>query len=171
MKHSVQYVVRYCIGCETLLKLKIKLLFVAVELSDLGRVNSWFSWIKRKVIDLSFWRSVRVKKTRKDHHCVCCGIKIPKGTSCTYDAGIFEGDFQSQYICDDCQKWVNDNRDRLDDDGFYWESVCEMLWDDLRETCKDECVFWDSENRECSFEPKCPAKFGKCKEFKKKGGE
>ena len=72
---------------------------------------------------MSFWNSKQIKKSRKDHKCEFCGRKIPKGSSCKYEAGVYEGDFQSYYLCNRCveafSEWDIDLSDGFSCGEFY----------------------------------------------------
>ena len=82
-----------------------------------------------------------IKKTRKDHKCEFCYRIIPKGsTNILYWSGKFEGEFQSSYGCNWCEK----HEDRLVDDGYisdFWDCIREDIFEELfmeYEYC-DEC--------------------------------
>ncbi len=49
-----------------------------------------------------FYRSDTVKATRKPHRCHLCRLDIPKGTSCQYEVGKFDGDFYAVYSHFEC---------------------------------------------------------------------
>lgn len=114
---------------------------------------------------MSFSNNREIKKTRKDHWCVCCGIVIPKGSNCTYFAGTCDGDFYSDYTCNYCKQWVKDHRNDLDN-PFYWDDVSEMMWDELRQKC-ETCKSWDKIDEECELETD-PRKNNRCLEYSEK---
>lgn len=51
-----------------------------------------------------FYDSTNIKKTRKDHTCELCGLKIPKGSNCFYYTGKWEGDFASDHNHNECRE-------------------------------------------------------------------
>lgn len=51
--------------------------------------------------------STTVKATRKDHVCEGCFSTIPKGTSCTKYACIYEDNFCSGHICNICNAFIS----------------------------------------------------------------
>lgn len=110
-----------------------------------------------------FWHSRRVKKTRKDHFCICCGIKLPAGSECNYECGLCEGDFNSYYVCDLCHSWVEKHRNDLDN-PFYWDEVQEMMAEEFNDNCSDNCSNYDLEDRECRFDD-CPERHFRCDKF------
>ena len=56
---------------------------------------------------MSFWNSVYVNKSRKEHFCIYCETNIAKGNSCWHETGIFEGDFNDYYLCGRCKELIN----------------------------------------------------------------
>ena len=48
-----------------------------------------------------------IKATRKDHTCEGCFTIIPKGTSCTKYACIYEDNFYSGHICNICNAFIS----------------------------------------------------------------
>ena len=55
--------------------------------------------------------------TRKLHPCFGCRKWIAVGVKAQYHSGVFGGDFNSYYLCETCDDWLNDHRDYFDD-GF-----------------------------------------------------
>ena len=51
---------------------------------------------------MSFWNSKRIKKTKKQHRCEFCGVKIQIGSSCHNEVGVYYRDFNNYYLCDRC---------------------------------------------------------------------
>ena len=45
----------------------------------------------------------KVVKTRKDHQCLTCGSKIPKGLKVHYCSGVYDGEFYNYYMCEFCK--------------------------------------------------------------------
>ena len=43
-------------------------------------------------------------KTRKPHNCHLCPVIIPRGTSCEYEAGKYDGEFFWRYSHPECSK-------------------------------------------------------------------
>lgn len=62
---------------------------------------------------MSFWRSKKIKSVRKVHYCEMCNAKIDIGSSCSYEVGTYEDEFNSYYLCDRC-------RNLLDHDKSTW---------------------------------------------------
>jgi len=57
---------------------------------------------------VDFYNERQVKKTRKDHKCFGCRVKLPIGSTCFYISGVYEGDFQAHYLCPKCRKYLDD---------------------------------------------------------------
>lgn len=75
---------------------------------------------------MSFWNSKKVKKTRKIHKCEFCFRTIQTGKSCNYESGIYEGEFQSYYMCDRCIEFISKHDIDLSDGfcgGEFWDCV------------------------------------------------
>jgi hypothetical protein len=113
---------------------------------------------------MEFGNTIVIKKTRKDHNCVCCGIKIPRGSNCHYTAGKFGGDFCAYYTCLACEQWVEAHKKELDN-PFYWEDVAEMMLEEARDKCRSQCNHWDKDAEECEFEPNLPLENLRCDQF------
>lgn len=64
--------------------------------------------------------SVREKevKTRKPHQCIGCLETYPKGSLLLYRAYVFDGEFQTDYLCDNCVKALGDMDSSDMEDGF-----------------------------------------------------
>lgn len=73
---------------------------------------------------MEFYNSKEVK-TRKEHNCFLCNLKINIGTKVFYEAGKYEGDFFSRYSHLECSKeWNKQNKEADDGDAWGWfESV------------------------------------------------
>lgn len=56
-----------------------------------------------------FYSERQIKKTRKDHKCLGCREKIPKGTTAFYISGVYEGDFGAYYFCIPCRDYLDRN--------------------------------------------------------------
>ena len=56
-----------------------------------------------------FYRENLVKKTRKEHRCEGCLIKIPTGSEAFYIATVFEGDFGAYHMCKECREYIDRN--------------------------------------------------------------
>lgn len=82
----------------------------------------------------------RVKKTNKNHICVCCSRTIPTGSkNINHFAGKCDGALQSSYECN----WCEEHRQSFIDDEYYGE-----FWDCLREDVFLE-LFDKYEYKEC----------------------
>lgn len=75
----------------------------------------------------------RIGKTRKDHRCVCCCGIIPTGSINVYsEASVFEGDFQSFYLCGDCERdseTIVAEDDTGDWNTYEWSEMYEAILD------------------------------------------
>ena len=56
-----------------------------------------------------FYNERKVKKTRKDHRCFGCKVKLPIGSTAFYISGIYEGVFGSYYLCIKCRDYLDKN--------------------------------------------------------------
>ena len=54
-----------------------------------------------------FYSERQVKKTRKDHKCMGCREKIPKGSTAFYVTGTDEGRFSDYYLCIPCRDYLD----------------------------------------------------------------
>ena len=50
----------------------------------------------------TFCRTIKVKHTRRRHRCTECHAVIPKGSSCEYVTGLWDGVFSYLYTCELC---------------------------------------------------------------------
>lgn len=66
---------------------------------------------------MSFWRNSMVKSTRKEHQCEFCNGFIPIGSTVDYCCGMWEGEFQSYYLCTRCATYIERNHIDLSE-GF-----------------------------------------------------
>ena len=55
---------------------------------------------------MSFWKTTAIKATRKPHRCAYCGRLIPTKSPAEYNAGIWEGELNSYYLCERCTKFI-----------------------------------------------------------------
>lgn len=64
-----------------------------------------------------FYNERKIKHTRKEHKCMGCLKKFPKGHSLYYGSGIFDGDFFAGYLCGPCNRelYNGDYRDGYSD--------------------------------------------------------
>ena len=46
----------------------------------------------------------KIVKTKKEHQCITCNRKIPKGKKAYNYKGIFEGEWQNWYMCIPCDE-------------------------------------------------------------------
>ena len=68
--------------------------------------------------------SYKTVKTRKEHRCSLCGLRIRNGAKAHYWAGVYDGDFQSGYAHGYCQRlWVLLDEDELLDQGDFRRDV------------------------------------------------
>ena len=66
---------------------------------------------------MSFWNSRNINKTRKEHMCIFCLSKIPIGSSCSHQSGMWEGEFNDYRLCNRCLKFIDEYKLDLSD-GF-----------------------------------------------------
>lgn len=64
---------------------------------------------------MSFWESRKIKSTRKKHRCEYCRETIPVGSGCSYEAGVWDSEFNHYYLCDRCRLFISMYHDRGDD--------------------------------------------------------
>ncbi|MDA8212113.1 MAG: hypothetical protein M0021_09585 [Clostridia bacterium] len=62
-----------------------------------------------------FGKWTEVKKTRKEHQCKGCLIKIPAGSGAKYFAGRVEGEFSTGYLCKECDKYLREHSKDFED--------------------------------------------------------
>jgi len=103
-----------------------------------------------------FYSFQTIKSTKKDHQCVCCSIKIPKGSSCIYQSGKYDGDLVSQYVCHNCNNLYNEYSADMGNDYEMWDEICEYLRERLIEKHCEVCGDYDKENRECGIAEDSP---------------
>lgn len=55
----------------------------------------------------------KIVKTKKEHRCFGCNKKFPPKRKLRYQAGTWEGEFYSAYMCEPCYKelMINDYSD------------------------------------------------------------
>lgn len=112
---------------------------------------------------MSFWRSTRVKKTRKVHRCEFCGGKIDIGESCEYSCGISDGyDFTSMYLCDMCDTiYYELSLDWTEGIDEWNEFMCDAIYDVKCPSCIDdaECsskdLEWDTDRKAKTISFEC----------------
>lgn len=70
---------------------------------------------------MEFYNSKEIKKTRKEHKCFLCYVKIPINSNCHYESGKFDGDFFSRYSHKECSiEWNRQNREAEYGDEWGW---------------------------------------------------
>ena len=95
---------------------------------------------------MSFWESKKIKKTRKPHRCEYCGAKIPIGSSCRNEVGIWDGDFNHYYRCLRCVLFMDMFRDRQDEElGCLHDEVMDGNLTDC-----PKCESWNNRNYDWS---------------------
>ncbi|MBP1309104.1 hypothetical protein JOD82_002124 [Paenibacillus sp. 1182] len=60
-------------------------------------------------------------KTRKEHRCEGCTQNFPVDTTMVYVSGMWQGDWQSYYLCSPCDEFIaNDDsvRETVCEEGF-----------------------------------------------------
>jgi hypothetical protein len=60
-------------------------------------------------------------KTRKQHRCIHCGLRIRKGSKPFKDSGVYDGEFYSHYshaVCYDAWLHTNDDGEIIDEAEF-----------------------------------------------------
>jgi len=62
-------------------------------------------------------------RTRKEHKCFSCFRKFPPKTKMNYWAGIYEGDFNSVYYCNTCDKIMQKDEENEYPEGFVYEML------------------------------------------------
>lgn len=68
-----------------------------------------------------------IKRTRKDHQCSLCFLTIPKGSSCSYMTGRYDGEFYAHYDHHECIKeWQDMNADAYYDEWLPLECMDEF---------------------------------------------
>ena len=53
---------------------------------------------------MSYFGTEKIVTTRKEHYCVSCNRKIPKGKKTYHVNGMWEGDWQNWYMCLFCDE-------------------------------------------------------------------
>jgi len=56
-----------------------------------------------------FYNERKVKKTRKEHKCFGCIIKLPIGSTAFYISSVYEGNFGTYYLCIKCRGYLDKN--------------------------------------------------------------
>ena len=69
----------------------------------------------------------KIVTTRKPHLCHGCGDLFPAGTQMRYWSGIYEGDFNSGYMCTTCDEIMPLCRDD------YWDGYPEGFVNEMKE--------------------------------------
>lgn len=73
-----------------------------------------------------FNTETKVEKTRKDHVCLGCLNKIPKGSTAFNNSGYFE-DFYNYYLCLECKEFlIKYNRHEIIEEGLFDGCVNEI---------------------------------------------
>lgn len=65
--------------------------------------------------------------TKKPHTCIFCLRKFNKGIGMTYQSGIYDGDFYSNYTCETCDKIIDMDTESDCEEGYPRGYVNEML--------------------------------------------
>ena len=92
--------------------------------------------------------------TRKPHLCILCNRLIPVGSKAYHESGIWEGDWQSWYMCKPCEiNEVYEPGEEISDEDFW-------LWvKDLKESlcpvCDSKDTDWDWNKDETSIVFNC----------------
>jgi len=60
----------------------------------------------------------KVRKVRKEQECIGCLTKFPKGSMLRYRAYTWDGDFNQDYLCTQCDKVMDDMHPGDLEDGF-----------------------------------------------------
>ena len=76
-------------------------------------------------MSMEFYSSKDIKKTRKAHKCEHCFLSIPKGSTCLYEAGKWEGDFFSHHTHNECANEYKDIN-KYTDCGDEWLPLDQM---------------------------------------------
>jgi len=82
-------------------------------------------------------------KTRKDHQCIWCDEKIESGTKARYRVYTFDGDFNADYMHEECYEAMSRTDADLDEGFFPGEFLRgktpeEMEWDSMVEDAVSE---------------------------------
>lgn len=75
-----------------------------------------------------FFSTTKVKKTRKEHICDCCGSTIQKGEELIKYAGVYEGDFFASKVCPQCDKIVEFYCDEYGTNEWCLNEVIGEVW-------------------------------------------
>jgi hypothetical protein len=97
-----------------------------------------------------------IKATRKDRQCVCCSIKIPKGSGCIYQSGKYDGDLVSQYVCHNCNNLYNEYANDMGNDYETWDEIYEYLREQLTYKHCEVCGHYYKEDGECNISKDSP---------------
>ncbi len=62
-----------------------------------------------------FNSSRHIKATTTAHMCHGCEDDIPIGSSAWNEAGLFDGAFFSVYLCEECEKYLNEHAEEFED--------------------------------------------------------
>ncbi len=75
-----------------------------------------------------FHSSRSIKKSRKEHTCFLCLLKIPQSSACMYEAGKYDNEIFSRHSHNECsKKWNDINYDaQYGDDWLELESMAEV---------------------------------------------
>lgn len=88
---------------------------------------------------MELYKTKEIKKTRKDHWCYGCSLFIPKGASCHYETGIFDGVFFAHHLCIPCRKTI----ENADEDDSYFLQQDGYGCGDLRNEMERWKGHWD----------------------------
>ena len=64
-----------------------------------------------------FYNERVINKTRKEHKCFGCCKKFPIGSTVIYISGVYEGNFNAYYLCDECDEYITEYPD-IARDGY-----------------------------------------------------
>lgn len=111
----------------------------------------------------------KIVKTKKEHRCITCNRKIPKGKMAYNYNGMLEGDWQNWYMCVPCEElnvcgddgeiygeefhmWVIEGEyaqcpkcKGVDESNRYWGYHSDYKWDDKEENLHFTCELCDHE--------------------------
>ncbi len=102
------------------------------------------------------WDFHKEKKpiAKKEHICEFCKKTIEVNDQYVYQTGVFEGDFYTRKLCQECCDMIDDYTSQPDfDDWFTWNSVAEWLRE--RHCVCDKC---DNYNEDCAIYPQSCSK-------------
>ena len=71
---------------------------------------------------MSDFGEYKIVKTKKEHRCITCERKIPKGKKAHHYNGMWEGDWQNWYMCVPCEELnvCGDNEEICGEEFHMW---------------------------------------------------